>query len=692
VRRAWIVVVAWMALVAAAVPFALRQSDRLSGGGYDVHGSQAQRAAQIITAGVPPDFRATALAGVLVRIGPATRADYRHALDALERAAHHTRGVELSPVAKGFGLAGVDQHPGQPAVVPLTVSANEFAAFDVAHDLRARLGLDHGRRFGGVTLHLVGAGALWAGMLDLTKSDLHDAETLAFPVVAVLLVAIFGSLAAAVLPLALGFAAVTITGALIYLLSTVTLMNAFVTNVTLMIGLGVAVDYALFVVVRYREELRSGADAGAARQRAMATSGVAVLCSGAAVIIALAGLLLIDTPAIRSLAVGAIVVVAVAVLACATLLPALLTVMGRRVGHGRPPGRAAFARLTDAVLRRPRRALVASLALLALLAAPALGLKTGDGALGQLPAGNETRQGFEAAARVIGPGRGAPLELLVARADVKRTVALLDADREVVKVGVRTLTADHRQVFIVATPRHDGDSAFVKDLVRRLRARLPRGSLVGGNPAAQVDFDDEVAGAMGGVVAWVLLATGLMLLVVLRSATLGVGAVLTNLLSVGAAFGVLTVVFVWGWLDRPLGFASPGYVDTIVVPLVFAVVFGLSMDYQVFLLTRIRERWRASGDTAEAVRGGIAAGARTITSAAALMIAVFVTFIVTGVPAVKEIGLGAAVAIAVDATVVRLVLAPAAMVLLGDRCWWLPRVLSRGAGRQLTAAGSSARR
>lgn len=691
-RRAWIVVVAWVAIVAAAVPFALRQSDRLSGGGYDVHGSQAQRAAQIIAAGVDPDFRPAALAGVLVGTGPASRRDDRRALDALELAARQTRGVELSPVAKAFGLAAATQHPGQPAVVPLTVSANEFQAFDVAHDLRARLRLDEGRRFGGVTLHLVGAGALWAGMLDLTKSDLHDAEALTFPVVAVLLLAIFGSLAAAVLPLALGLGAVTITGALIYLLSTVTLMNAFVTNVTLMIGLGVAVDYALFVVVRYREELRAGADPGAARRTAMATSGVAVLCSGAAVIIALAGLLLIDTPAIRSLAVGAIVVVAVAVLACASLLPALLTLMGRRVGQGRPQRRAAFARLAAVVLRRPGRALAASVALLALLAAPALGLRTGDGALGQLPAHNETRQGFEAAARVTGPGRGAPLELLVARADVDRTVALLDSDPEVVKVGVRTLTADHRRVFVVATPRHDGDSAPVKDLVRRLRARLPRGTLVGGNSAAQVDFDDEVAGAMGGVVAWVLLATGVMLLVALRSATLGVGAVLTNLLSVGAAFGVLTVVFVWGWLDAPLGFASPGYVDTIVVPLVFAVVFGLSMDYQVFLLTRIRERWRASGDTAEAVRGGIAAGARTITSAAVVMIAVFVSFVVTGVPAVKEIGLGAAVAIAVDATIVRLVLAPAAMVLLDDRCWWLPRSLSRRRARQLPTAGSPASR
>jgi len=661
-----------VALVAAAVPLALRQSDDLSGGGYDVPGSQAQRVERIISAGVAPDFRPTSLAGVLVRTGHATRADYQAALDALEHAARTTKGVELNPAVKGLGLEAVRQHPDEAAVVPLTVSASEFDAFDVAHDLRKKLGLDDGRHYGGVTLHLVGAGALWAGMLDRTKDDLHQAEMLAFPIVAVILLAVFGSLAAAMLPFALGLGAVTITGALIYLLSTVTLMNAFVTNVALMIGLGVAVDYALFVVVRYREELRAGASVDDARRTAMATSGIAVLCSGIAVIIALASLLIVDTSAIRSLALGAILVVAVAMLACATLLPALLKLLGSRVGAGPTPRPSAIARLADAALRRPVRALVASVALLAVLAAPALALRTGDGALNQLPRDDQTRIGFEAASKVTGPGRGAPLKLLVNAKEIDRTVALLRRDREVVRVGVRTQTDDHRWVLIVATPAHDGDSAQAKALVRRLRAELPPGSMVGGNSAAQVDFDHEVSGSMGGIVAWVLVLTGLMLLVALRSATLGIGAVLTNLLSVGAAFGVLTIVFVWGWLDGPLGFDSPGYVDTIAVPLIFAIVFGLSMDYQVFLLTRIRERWRSSGDTAEAVRGGVAASARTITGAAVVMVAVFVTFVVTGVPAVKEIGLGAAVAIAIDATVVRLVLAPAAMVLLGDRCWWLP--------------------
>ncbi|MFL5844479.1 MAG: MMPL family transporter [Solirubrobacteraceae bacterium] len=663
-RRAALIVAAWIALVGAAIPLALKQSDRLTGGGYEVAGSQAQRAEDIIARGVPADFRPTALAAVLIRTGDATTADYKAAMTALYRAARVTKGVELNPALRGFPLAAVRQHPNQPAVVPLTVSASEFEAFDVARDLRRRLGVADGRHYGGVTLHLVGAGALWAGMLDLTKVDLHHAEALALPVVAVILLAIFGSLIAALLPLALGLGAVTVTGATIYLLSTVTAMNAFVTNVTLMIGLGVAVDYALFVVVRYREELRSGAPPDAARRAAMRTSGAAVTWSGVAVIVALAGLLVIDTPAIRSMAVGAIVVVAVAVLACVSLLPALLTLAGRRVGLGPQPRPAAFARMADAVLARPRRSLAAALLILAALAAPALGLRTGDGALRQLPDGNETRVGFEAAATVTGPGRGAPLKILVRRSQINRTVALLRDDPEVAKVGVRTQTDDHQWILIVATPRHDGDSAPVKALVRRVRERLAPGSIVGGNTAAQVDFDDEVTGSFGIVAAWIVLATALLLLLALRSVPLAIGAVLTNLLSVGAAFGVLTLVYVHG---------TPGYVDTIAVPLVFAVVFGLSMDYQVFLLSRIRERWLGGASTAEAVRGGVGASGRTITSAAVVMVAVFVTFVVTGVPAVQQIGLGAAVAIAIDATIVRLVLAPAAMVLAGERCWWAPR-------------------
>lgn len=688
-RRAAIVLAVWIAVVLAAIPLALRQSDELSGGGYEVSGSQAERTEALLADQVPADFRPTVLAGVLVAPRGTQTADYRAAVSELAAAAKKVPGVKLDPVAAEFALAGAEQSPGRPVVVPLTVAASEFDSFDVADELRERLRLSENRSFGAVELHLVGAGALWAGMLDRAQDDLHQAELLAFPLVLLILLVVFGSLAAAALPLALGAAAVTISGALIYLLSTQMLMNVFVPNLALMIGLGVAVDYALFVLVRYREELAAGASRVRAREKAMTTSGTAVLWSGVVLILALASLLLVDAAAVRSLALGAILVVGVALLACVSLLPALLTLFGDRLGAGRDSRGTGFARLTAAVQRRSRRALAGSLAAITILAAPALALEIGDGALRQLPPDDRTRIGFEQAAEVTGPGRGAPLKLLLVPGAVDRTVAFLREDPEVVRVGVRTRTEDGSRVLIVATPRRDGDALATKALVRRVRAELPRGSLVGGNSAAQVDFDAEVSTAMLPIAIWIVVLTALALLFALRALPLAIGAVLTNLLSVAAAFGVLTAVFVWGWLDW-LGLDSPGYVDTITIPLIFAVVFGLSMDYQVFLLRRIRERWLATGDTRLAVSEGVTSSARTITSAAVVMVAVFATFVVTGLPAVKEIGLGAGVAVAIDATLVRLVLVPAAMTLAGERCWWLPRwlhrILERPAKKQTVSA------
>jgi uncharacterized membrane protein YdfJ with MMPL/SSD domain len=669
------VLAVWLAAFAAALPLALRQSDRLTAGGYEVAGSEAKAVEELVSEGVPPDFRPTGLAAVLAA---PPGADPRPALRALSRAAAATPGVELDPLARDFALAALRRERRHPAVVPLTVSASEFESAEVGGELRERLGLDEGRRYGEVRLYLVGAGALWAAMLEQTEGDLRQAERLAFPVVLVILLVVFGSVAAAALPLLLGAASVAMAGAGVYLVSAIAQVSAFAPSVASMLGLAVAVDYALFVVLRYREELRRGASPAEARRTAMATSGTAVMWSGLAVIIALASLFLVETPAVRSLAAAAILVVAVALAACATLLPALLALLGRRVGEG-PRPRLAFARLAHVVQRRPGRALALSLLVLAVLAAPALDLDTGDGALRQLPAASEARRGFEQAVEVTGPGRGAPLKLLVAPRDVDRTVAMLRRDPEVVRTGVRTTTSDGTRTLVVATPRRDGEAAETRQLVRRVRAQLPAGALVGGATAMQVDFADEVEGAMGLIVAWVVVLSGLMLLLALRSVPLALGAVLATLLSVATAFGVLTAVYSWGWLDGLLGLDAPGYVDTIAVPVVFAAVFGLSMDYQVFLLRRIRERRLGGADTREAVLAGVVSSARTITSAAIVMIAVFVAFIATGLPAVQQIGLGAAVAIAVDATVVRLLLLPAAMTLAGERCWWMPGRRASGA-------------
>ncbi|MDX6641528.1 MAG: heme transporter, partial [Solirubrobacteraceae bacterium] len=442
-----------------------------------------------------------------------------------------------------------------------------------------------------------------------------------------------------------------------------------------------------------------------ARGVALATSGVAVSFSGLTVMASLAGLFLVPSTALRSMALGAIVVVAVSVLASATLLPVLIRLFGhrayargrafsllalaarnrrgRRAGStnpGAPPRRGFWEAWTARVTRRPVVSVVLAASVLLALASPALTLRTSDGALRQFSPSDETRQGFEAAARVTGPGATSTLKILAPAGQAAAARGVLARDPEIARVASPIPSRDGRQALLVATPRDDGESAAVKAAIGRLRAELPTAQ-VGGNAAALRDFDHLVHGSMWKIVLFVLGLSFLVLLVLLRSIVLPLKAVVMNLLSVGAAYGVLRLVF--------------GTVDTITPPLILAVVFGLSMDYEVFLLTRIRERYAATGDTRRAVAEGLASSARTITSAALIMASVFLVFVGTGVPSIRQLGLGNAVAVLVDATLVRLVLVPAAMELLGRWNWWLPRplarVLPRGSFEQAPSAALSNR-
>ena len=705
-RRA--VLAAWAVAFLAALPFAARQAENLTGGGFAVPGSQSDD----VQRSLERDFDATQrakLGVVLIAREGATAADRQAAIDRLRAAAARVDHADVAPRA----LAAAAGTPaGQTTIIPLRVDVNDWDAIDVAGDLRKELAIGTPAvSEGAVTTHLIGQGALWAGLQEVSKEDLATAEGVGFPIVALILLVVFGSLAAAALPLALGAVSVLVTGALIYFLSRSMQMSVFTTNMASMIGIGVAVDYSLFILARYREEIAAGRAPDEARGIALATSGIAVLFSGLTVIASLAGLLLVDTTALRSMALGAILVVSVSVLTASTLLPALISLFGHRAHEpGRVLGRVAAAararrsrprrapfweRWTARVMRRPVVAIaVAGSALLA-LGIPALSLQTADGALDQFPAGHEVRAGFAAAAAQAGPGATAPV-VVVARsreggvadpanaAAVRDLRATLARDREVASVAAPVASNDGDAVLLSATPRGEGEAPATKALVERLRGGLPATAAnerltidVGGSTAGLVDFNDTVSGSMWKIVLFVLALSYVVLLVLLRSALLPLKAVVMNLLSVGAAYGVIVAVFQWGWIDGFLGFQSLGHIDTITPPLVLAVVFGLSMDYEVFLLSRIRERFAASGDTLDAVAGGLATSARTITSAALIMVAVFATFVATGMPSIRQIGLGTAVAIAVDATIVRLVLVPATMAVLGRWNWWLPRPLER---------------
>jgi len=312
---------------------------------------------------------------------------------------------------------------------------------------------------------------------------------------------------------------------------------------------------------------------------------------------------------------------------------------------------------------------------LLMLAAPVLGMGTKNGALDQFPRDHEVVRGFEAAAKLGGAGSASPVQIVAEARDggsaqraAGRLQAALAGERGIAEVSAAVPSRDGT-VLLLAQTRDDPESAAAKATVERLRDALPAAAVdavrvdVGGVTASQIDLDDLISGGMWKILVFLLGLSYLVLLVLLRSVVLPAKAVLMNLLSVGASFGVLTLVF--------------GEVDTLTPPLVLAVVFGLSMDYEVFLLSRIRERYEATGDTRLAVAQGLAASARTITSAALIMVAVFAVFVATGVPSIQQIGLGTAVAIALDATLVRLILVPATMELLGRWNWYLPRPLAR---------------
>jgi RND superfamily putative drug exporter len=705
-RHGRLVALAWLVLLVAAVPFAARQTENLTSGGFEVPGSGSAAVERGLTAF--DGAQRSQLAVVIARRPGSNSTDVRAAIARIRRGAAKVAHVSLPASAAGR----VADAPI--TVVPLRLTGTQDDAANAASDLRKELKVGSAGGHQPVELHLVGQQALWAGMQDLAKHDLQSAETVGFPIVLLILLAVFGSLAAAALPLALGFASVAITGAAIFFLSQATQMSVFVTNIASMIGIGVAVDYSLFVLARYREEIAAGSSREEARRTAMRTSGIAVAFSGVTVMVALAGLFLIDTATIRSMAMGAIVVVAVSVLAATTLLPVLMSMFGRRAySRGRVaivgglvfrglrnmrrrqgsthPSRERgqfWERWAQAVMRHPVIAAGLSAAVLLALAVPALSLHFGDGALRQFPAGNETRVGAELAAKATGPGAAGPAQVLVsfdhgraATAALDRYAAQLRRDPEAASVTKPRLSRDGRAALIAITPRHDPESPAARALVSRLRSdpgAVPGARLAVGGSTAQVeDFKNLVSGSMWKILLFVLAFSYLVLLVLLRSVLLPLKAVLVNLLSVAAAYGVLVAVFQWGWVDSLLGFHHLGYVNTLTPPFLLAIVFGLSMDYEVFLLTRIRERYDATGDTRKAVGEGLAGSARTISSAALIMVSVFAVFAFTGVPSVKEIGVGLAVAIALDATLVRLVLVPAVMELMGRWNWWLPAPLAR---------------
>jgi uncharacterized membrane protein YdfJ with MMPL/SSD domain len=704
-RRRKLVVAAWVLIVLLALPFAMKQTDHLTGGGFDVPGSQSMK----VSESLQDEFGSQADGiGVVLKAAPdATAAERSAAVARLQDEVANLDDVALPPAAARQArrqLQGTDV-----VLVGLRSDLSSDELIDPAATLREDL--DPGTADGGVTPYLVGQPTIWAGMQEISKEDLAKAEGTGFPIVAIILLVVFGSLAAAALPLALGFVSVLVTGALIYFISLQMETSVFVTNMASMIGIGVAVDYSLFILARYREEREAGKEPAEARALSLSTSGLAVTFSGLAVIISLAGLWMVDNQALRSMALGAMTVVAVSILTATTLLPALIAMLGDRVLPGGVVGkvedffRRRFYRRKTAqqaateknrfwrawtvrVMARPWTAVIGVSAVLLFLASPLLSLETGTEAIAQFPKDSDVRVGSEIASEQLNGGTD-PVQIVASFDGNVDKPAVAAFAREV--AGTAGISAVGRPVYagdaalIQATPSAPSESDAAVALVGRLRDTVvPASALaqqaevnVGGETARGDDVRNQVSGSMWKIILFVLSLSFLVLMVMLRSLILPLKAVLMNLLSIGAAFGVLVAIFQWGWLDGLLGFESQGALDTINIPLIFAIVFGLSMDYEVFLMSRIRERYMVHGDNERAVAEGLSTSARTISSAALIMTSVFAVFVLTGVPSIKELGVGCAVAIALDATLVRLILVPAAMKLMGEWNWWFPSWLDK---------------
>jgi uncharacterized membrane protein YdfJ with MMPL/SSD domain len=553
----------------------------------------------------------------------------------------------------------------------------------------------------GLSVRLGGGAATSSDITSQVSEDIGRAESLSMPIVLVLLVVVFGGLTAASLPLAIGGLAILGSFTMLRLLTLVTDVSVFSINIVTMLGLGLAIDYALFVVSRFREELRTGKTTEQALVRTMATAGRTVAFSGVTVAISLASLLFFPQVFLRSMGFGGMAAVLVAMTGALTVLPALLAVLGHRVDslrvpllRRRPPRaqsaaqHGAWYRLAHSVMRRPIAYVAVIVPLLLLAGSPFLRVQWGGVDERALPAGTESRVVAQTLRDDFPRGGTATIDQVVAFADgtvdrADRAALASYAGSVRALPGVTDVTVARQKggtALLAAHYRYPSIGSEARDLVGAVRALpAPAGSqvLVGGRAADQRDLLASLGSTLPWMGLFVVGVTLVLLFLAFGSLVLPVKAVLMNVLSLSASFGALVWIFQDGHLSGPLGFTSTGAVEATQPILMLAMAFGLSMDYEVFLLSRIREQWDATGDNTTAVAIGLQRTGKIITSAALLLVVVIGAFATSGIVFIKMIGVGMIVAILVDATLVRALLVPATMRLLGRANWWAPAPLAR---------------
>ncbi len=685
----WWVLVIWLVALVASNVFAQMAgsafSNNLTGGKQPVQ--------QILNANFPN--QAGSPAQVVVTTGtpfadPANRARTTRLVDALRTLPH------VSAVVSPLTPAGAAQISRDGHIAYVRVQFDEEAGNLPTTAIKKVVNTAESFQAPG---YQVAIGGEAIGLVAGAKPGSSEGIGILAAIIIMLLA--FGSVVAMGLPIITALFGIAIGFAVLDLLSHVVTTPVFAPEIMAMIGLGVGIDYALFVVTRYRQGLAEMREPREAIAVSLATSGRAVLFAGITVILSLLGLFLLQLPFMRGLAIGAIAAVVLVMTAAITLLPAMMGFAGRAIDKLHVPGllqsaavpsaRGFWYRWSRTVQRHPLVAGVAALLVLLCLALPLFSMRLAFTDAGNDPPNVTTRQAFDALATGFGPGFNGPLIIAAKvpagqQAAVGRLDTALKSTAGVAFVSPAQFSRSGGAAMIFAIPTTSPQAAQTEALVHKLRNQvLPTATsgtgvqaYVGGETAGSVDASSYLSARLPLVIGAVLLLSFLLLMAVFRSLAIPLKAVVVNLLSVGAAYGVIVAVFQWGWLGGLIGIGATSPIDPWIPLMMFTILFGLSMDYEVFLLSRMREEWRITHDNSSAVADGLAKTARVITAAAAIMICVFGSFVI-GDPlhVLKVFGLGLAAAILIDATLVRMVLVPSIMELIGDANWWMPSWLDR---------------
>ena len=677
------VVLIWVGLLICLGVLAPRGEHALSGGGWQADGSQSVQARRLIDR----DFRGQGSYALVVVLRSRTQTtDSRGFRATISRVAALLRrdpavGAVTSPPTTGSIAPG-----GRLAVVRGGASAGPAEMVRAAN--RVRHSLDAAAA-PGIEVSLTGSAALWSEFNDQNKAAMLRSEVMSWPVTLVVLAVAFGSLAAAGIPLLLAVLGLIATAGALWIGTQLTSISIWAMNFALMFALAVGIDYALFVVVRFRAALRAGLRPDDAIAETMDSAGNAVLISGMAVLASLAAVLLVPSQPFRTSALGILLAVGFVLAASLTLLPALLTRLGPRIDRFALPWAGAvqhrsepFARWGRLIWRRPLLLGGLALAVLLPLAVTGLGLRTAMPTIGILPADASARIGYERLQQAFGPGAPRALQVVAPASESGRVLAALHA-----APGVGAVEAPQRHGRFALTQVLPASGR--SDIVDGLRARLPHGALVGGNPAEGHDLERALADWLPFIYGLIVLVGFTLLVLVVRAPVIAAVAVLLNLLATAAAFGVAKLVFQDGLGQGLLGFSSQGFVDAWAPIFFFALIFALAMDYTVFLLSSTRAELEHHSDPRTALVEGLASSGRVINAAGGVMVVVFFTFALSGPLAPKEMGVILGVAVLLDTLLIRLLLLPAVLRLLGPHAWWAPRRLARpslGSRRRLGGA------